>query len=200
MRLTSAFRRYGTSLAVLLLLSACTAAGDDGPTGEVPTALPTVEATQQAAEEPLSMTVDEANEILAELSAIQGEIFALMIATLEITDAVEERLEAAFTGPALEAGREALPQFLEQDPELSSFLGGDPVRQALEVTSQQSDCVTVRAERDFSAVIHDAPARPALVALRPHPVSEINQTGWAIYDEAVREDGQEPTEEPCAAE
>jgi hypothetical protein len=187
----------GLTLCLSLVLAACSPA-DEGPAGAVPTApVATTAPTEEPTEEPLSLTVEEANDILAELSRIQGDIFRLMIATQEVPPEAYERLEAAFTGHSLDRGRAALPQVLANDPDLESLLGGDPVRSVQGVIQATHDCVGIRARVEFSGAIEGSPPRVADIALVPQAEQDLNRSGWAIAFEGASEAENELTGEPC---
>jgi hypothetical protein len=173
----------GLTLCLSLVLAACSPA-DEGPAGAVPTApVATTAPTEEPTEEPLSLTVEEANEILAELSELEGDIFRFLIATQEDAPEAHQRLEETFDGPALEAGREALPEMIEADPSVETLLGGDPIRRAREVVHTDSACVAVLIDEDFSPVIAGADPGRAVIALVPAAVDGSNKTGWKIASE-----------------
>jgi hypothetical protein len=187
----------GLTLCLSLVLAACSPA-DEGPAGAVPTApVATTAPTEEPTEEPLSLTVEEANEILAELSRIQGDIFRLMIATGEVPPEAYERLEAAFTGPALESGRTALQQFLENDPEAEHLLGGDPIRMVLSIHDAGPSCVAVQIEQDLSGAIDGSPLRVGITALVPGPSDEFNDSGWRIGREYLGDSEADLEGDPC---
>jgi hypothetical protein len=189
----------GLTLCLSLVLAACSPA-DEGPAGAVPTApVATTAPTEEPTEEPLSLTVEEANEILAELSRIQGDIFRLMIATQEVPPEAYERLEAAFTGPALEDGHEALPRMLAVDPELVGLRGGDPVREVDSNLGSAEGCLSFEGRTELGSAIEGSPPRALRIALVPHERNEFNATGWAIFEEAVDENVDELTLDPCDA-
>lgn len=183
-------------ICMVLTLAACSGGGeDDGPAATVPA---TTASTAAADPYAIPATIDVAyvQRVFDALDQIRGEVVKEFLTKRQLTPEMGARLGTVYNSAELERELKARVEQLERDFSVFKQPPGTRRTVVKRLMTARSDCISVEAEFDSSAVLKN-PGRPvpAYLALRPTEPEldpqDINPTPYSIASENA------DPEDPC---
>jgi hypothetical protein len=181
-------------VAVTAACSSATAKG--GGTAKVPKAPPM---TSDPWAVPATITVPYVNRVLAELNHIDGNAVRSARAANAITPEFTQ-LETAISGNAheLALNQKLWTQTIADDWKDISTHPGDRRSTVMALLRANTSCIVASVKEDFSPEGPSIQTYPSwFVALVPSPVSNDNQTHWALVYNGYPPTGGSPSPSPC---
>lgn len=167
-------------MCVALLFAACASGSPHRSARDVDATVPASTTTTDPYAVPATIDIPYLNRVFAALEKINGDATRLIVAHRAITPDAAKLLSAIYTDDEFKAQAEDWNNLIDGGLHTFRPQPGDRKTTVTEVLVQRPDCVSVRVERDYTAVVVKPEPVVSRVSLSRHAPSGINPTPWII--------------------